>query len=194
MTGAVLCGGQSTRMGSDKGLLKLHAGTWAQTAIEKLEKIGLPVILSINAKQQSDYQAVFPHRKLVTDQEDLAIKGPLAGIMSLHLAYPGEDLFVLACDLPLMDPRLLHDLLQCAPSGLSHHAYVYQNGTELEPLCGIYTAKALDKIYQLYNDNLLLRHSMKFMLSQLDVFTLPVKEPDQQAFRNFNAHAELNGL
>ncbi len=36
IVGVVICGGQSSRMGSDKGLLKLEAKTWAQTAIDKM--------------------------------------------------------------------------------------------------------------------------------------------------------------
>jgi molybdopterin-guanine dinucleotide biosynthesis protein A len=36
MLGIILCGGQSLRMGRDKGLLKLEAKTWAQTAIDKM--------------------------------------------------------------------------------------------------------------------------------------------------------------
>jgi molybdopterin-guanine dinucleotide biosynthesis protein A len=36
MPGVILCGEQSLRMGSGKGLLKLQAKTWAQTAIDKI--------------------------------------------------------------------------------------------------------------------------------------------------------------
>ena len=39
MLGIVLCGGNSSRMGSDKGLLNLQAKTWAQTSIDKFASI-----------------------------------------------------------------------------------------------------------------------------------------------------------
>ncbi len=47
MIGLILCGGQSSRMGSDKGLLKLEAKTWAQTAIDKMEILHIPVKISV---------------------------------------------------------------------------------------------------------------------------------------------------
>ena len=48
MLGIVLCGGQSLRMGKDKGLLKLEAKTWAQTAIDKIAVLNFPVKISVN--------------------------------------------------------------------------------------------------------------------------------------------------
>lgn len=34
MTGIILCGGKSSRMGSDKGLLSTSGITWAETACQ----------------------------------------------------------------------------------------------------------------------------------------------------------------
>ena len=54
MLGVVLCGGQSSRMGTDKGLIKLNANTWAQAAVDKMLLLKLKVVLSVNATQYND--------------------------------------------------------------------------------------------------------------------------------------------
>jgi molybdenum cofactor guanylyltransferase len=51
MLGIVLCGGQSSRMGTDKGLMVNEARTWAQTAVDKLTTLLIPVKISVNEKQ-----------------------------------------------------------------------------------------------------------------------------------------------
>lgn len=145
MLGVVLCGGQSTRMGSDKGLLPLEAQTWAQTAVNKFILLQLPVRISVNAAQQAAYAQVFDSTFLVTDNNTIRVKGPLLGLLSVHLQYPDEDLFVLACDMPLMDPSLLKELYQ-AFSPQKADAFVFINAGAPEPLCGIYTAAGLQTI------------------------------------------------
>lgn len=193
MLGVVLCGGQSSRMGSDKGLLKLEARTWAQTAMDKLATLKMPVVVSVNARQYEEYPAVIPVNQLVKDLDSLALHGPLAGVLSVHQHFPQDDLFVLACDMPLMETavmkRLVDEYQQAA-----YDAYVFTNNKEPEPLCGIYTAKALAATMQQYNNNLLTRHSMKFMLQQLTVAYQSIPAGKESNFRNFNAHAALNGL
>ena len=137
MLGIILCGGQSSRMGSDKGLLKLEANTWAQTAIDKMTTLNIPVKISVNSKQYNDYAAVFPSTDLVTDDATLSLKGPLLGVLSSHLKFPDEDLFILACDMPLMEPSLLNKIYTQYQQEPSFDAYVFTNEEEPEPLCGI---------------------------------------------------------
>jgi len=194
MTGIILCGGQSSRMGSDKGLMKLEANTWAQTAIDKMSVLNIPVKISVNSKQYPDYAAVFPATDLITDDATLQLKGPLLGVLSSHLQYPTEDLFALACDMPLMAPSLLNKLYILHQQEPSANAYVFTNEGEPEPLCGIYTAKGLSTILNMLRDGQLIKHSMKFMLDHITVKTIALAEEQKKYFRNFNAHAELNGL
>ena len=194
MLGIILCGGQSTRMGTDKGMLMNEAKTWAQTAFDKLSSFNIPVNISVNEQQQTDYAKVFGEELLILDDASFSIKGPLVGVLSAHLKYPLADLFLLACDLPLMEATILKELLTEYEKDSQYEAYIFTNDNEPEPLCGIYTSKGLAKIIVLQKENKLPRHSMKFMLSQFAVCTIPLKEEQKNYFRNFNAHDELNGL
>jgi molybdenum cofactor guanylyltransferase len=194
MLGVILCGGQSSRMGNDKGLLKLEANTWAQTAIDKMAVLNISVKISVNSKQYPDYEAVFPATDLITDDTTLALKGPLLGVLSSHLQFPQEDLFILACDMPLMEPSLLNKLFIQYQQDPSFNAYVFTNEGEPEPLCGIYKAKGLSIILDMLVSGRLSKHSMKFMLDHLETITVPATDEQKKFFRNFNAHAELNGL
>lgn len=193
MIGVILCGGQSSRMGSDKGLLKLHANTWAQTAVDILAEFQLPVVISVNKNQYTDYATIFSLEQLITDNDSLQIKGPLAGLLSVHLQYPAEDLLLFACDMPLMETSLIKELMAIYNQQTAD-AFVYTNDGESEPLCGIYKYSGLKHILQLYQSNQLSKHSMKFMLEHVNTHFIPLTDDKKKCFRNFNAHAELNGL
>jgi len=193
MLGVVLCGGQSSRMGSDKGLLMLNDKTWTQKAIDTLSNFQIPVVISINKTQYRDYSSILPTDILLPDDPSLQLHGPLCGLLSVHLKYPVEDLLILACDMPLIDTELIQQLLT-KYSTETADAFIYTTNGEPEPMPGIYRSKGLAYIHQLYSNNQLPRHSMKYMLEHIStsVSSLPADKKD--CFRNFNTHAELNGL
>ena len=194
MIGIILCGGRSARMGTDKGLLTLQAATtWAQAAAAKIASLQLPVVLSVNEQQLAGYSTIFRPEQLIKDNSAIDVKGPLLGLLSAAALFPAEDWLVLACDMPLMETSILTLLLDTYKTQTAE-AYVFTNDDVYEPLCGIYTAKGLSRISQLVQSHLLAKHSMKYMLEQLAVFTIALAEDQKKYFRNFNAHAELNGL
>jgi len=192
--GVVICGGQSSRMGSDKGLLKLEAKTWAQTAVDKMAVLNIPVKLSVNNNQYPAYGAVFSTSDLIVDDASLPLKGPLRGVLSCHLQYPTEDLFLFACDMPLMEPFLFKELLDQYLLHASYDVHLFTNDNEPEPLCGIYTTKGLSTVLAMLHEERLVKHSMKFMLDHLSVNAIPATNEQKKCFRNFNAPAELNDL
>ena len=73
MIALVLCGGQSTRMGSDKGLLQPNAKTWAATAADILAAQNLSVQFSVNPHQVEYYSQFFTATDLIVDDETLAV-------------------------------------------------------------------------------------------------------------------------
>lgn len=193
MTGIVLCGGQSTRMGSDKGLLPTDDSTWAKAAINKLAALQIPVSLSVNERQYYIYTAAFSETAIIPDNDSLVLHGPLLGVLSAHLQHPLQNLFVLACDMPLMETSVLRDLYNHYLQTNAYNAFVFTNDEEPEPLCGIYCARGLAIILDMYKTDALTRHSMKFMLEHLNTRYIAITKEQKKHFKNFNAHADLNG-
>ncbi|MEP7143341.1 MAG: molybdenum cofactor guanylyltransferase [Ferruginibacter sp.] len=150
MPGVILCGGESKRMGTDKGLIQLQATTWAQTAVNKIGVLKIPVVLSVNHTQFNDYSVVFDPSDLITDEPSLNIGGPLCGLLSVHMRYPCEDLFILACDLPVMEATIIYQLAESYRQNQNYDAFVFSNRNEPEPLCAIYSSKGLQHTLQLY--------------------------------------------
>lgn len=193
MLGVVLCGGQSSRMGSDKGLLVLNDKTWTQKAIDTLSNFQIPIIISVNKNQYHDYSLIFRLNTLIADDPSLQLHGPLYGLLSVHLKYPEEDLLILACDMPLIDTELIKELVT-KYSTETADAFIYTNDGEPEPMPGIYRSKGLAYVHQLYRNNQLPGYSMKYMLEHISTSIIPLPADKKNYFRNFNTHAELNGL
>ncbi len=194
MLGVLLCGGLSTRMESDKGLMHFKQNTWAEHAANLFKQLDLPFIVSVNSKQVKNYTSFFSADKLLTDNPILQINGPLCGVISAHIKHPNQDLLVLACDMPLMQKDLLQILLNQYQLNDPFGAYYFLNNGQPEPLCAIYKASALSTIYQLYQDKKLLKHSMKFVLDQIPSAALTLNKDQVEYFKNFNARTDLNGL
>jgi molybdopterin-guanine dinucleotide biosynthesis protein A len=188
MLGIVFCGGKSSRMGTDKGLISLLDKNWATIAAEKLSTLNIPVRLSINPRQKNSYEQFFAEELLLLDDESLGIGGPLLGLLSAHLLHPSEDLFILACDLPLMKNSLLKSLYAIEQDNSEYEVFVFTIHGAAEPLCAIYKSNGLRKVVKKLSTNELIKYSMKSVLSVLKVLELEVAEEDREAFRNFNTH------
>lgn len=190
MTGVILCGGTSTRMGTDKGLLKEEEQTWAELAARKMAALHLPVFVSVNRGQFAVYEQIFPATQLIVDNESFEAKAPLFGLLSVHRQKPDEDLFVLACDIRDMTTELMQQLLQHF-NRETHEAAVYHTGDTPQPLCGIYSATGLKRIYDLFSHGELKRYSMIHTLEILTTTYIPVGSEDCSAFTNYNTPDEL---
>src|SRR5215211_3187804 len=112
MIGIVLSGGESSRMGKDKGLLLSPSGeTWARRAFDLLQTVCDQVLVSIHTSQKENYRSHFPENFLMEDDAGLGIKGPLLGLLSAHMRHPNATLLLLACDLVKMKTEVLEHLV-----------------------------------------------------------------------------------
>jgi molybdopterin-guanine dinucleotide biosynthesis protein A len=194
MIGLVLCGGQSSRMGKDKGLLLHEQQTWVQQAYTLLRELNIPVFISVNTLQQEVYASQFPSLQLITDNSAVPVKGPLLGLLSAHAQYPDEDIFLLACDMLLMKKNILQKLQTVSVEYTEKDAFVFQNEEQKEPLCAIYTAAALKKISNTALIHQLPRFSIHYILEQMNVQYVQVEENEKKSFENFNTPDSLESL
>jgi len=188
VSGLVVCGGKSIRMGKDKGLILLGDQTWAQHAFAKLSDLELSVKVSINPLQKETYINYFNGGDLILDDFPLDIGGPLLGLLSAHLKNPHEDLVVLACDMPQMKNRTLKKLMEAYREFSGFEAYVFNHDNCFEPLCAIYSSSALKRVYDLVVNTEIQKYSMKEVLHYLNIKVLKMEQEDIQAFENFNSY------
>ena len=193
MIGLVLCGGQSTRMGTDKGLLiNTKKVTWAQHCFSMLAKLGIPVVISVNSTQYNHYKRSFLLQELIADNDELNIHGPLLGLLSVHLKHPANDIFVLACDMVAMNAVVLNHLHDFYHQQHKNKTCVFTHNNASEPLCSIYKAKDLKKIYQLHHRGLLQNHSLKYCLENLNIKLVDIPFEWEEHFKNFNTPLSVN--
>lgn len=142
VSGLVLCGGRSTRMGRDKARLDLEGRTLIERAIGVLAPLcahGGEVLLACGADER--YGELGP--RLCRDRSPGA--GPLAGIEAgLAAARPGW-VCVLAVDMPRVRPAHFESLLSRARSG-GLDVVLARSASGDEPLLGVYHTRVLGAV------------------------------------------------
>lgn len=144
LIGLVLCGGESKRMGSDKGLLLKNNIPWSAIVVNEVKKLNIPVYISINSTQLTNYKSAFSEDKLILDAVEA--KGPLTGLLSAHKAFPDKDILIVACDMIDIKSVILRELLENYMNSPSFDFYTFINNNFCEPLCSIYCWKRLAEV------------------------------------------------
>ena len=142
MSGAaiILAGGKSTRLGRDKASEVLLGHSLLQHAVDAFAGLVEEyVVVKALGQQLPDLTCAGS----LTVIEDLYPEtGPLGGIYTGLSASRAPYGVVVACDMPLLQPALLRELLRLAPE---HEAVVPLNGLP-EPLCAAYSKGCLQAV------------------------------------------------
>ena len=138
VTGVVLAGGLSSRLGHDKAVLRLHSDGKELNLLARsaalLEGVCGKVII---VGREVEGYTCYP--------DDAPGNGPVGGIATA-LRAAGTACLVLSCDMPFMDKAVLERLLRAhaeRPSGSLSTCYRQRDTGHTESLVAIYEAEAL---------------------------------------------------
>ena len=110
--GIVLAGGHSSRMGGPKAWLSFGPERMVQRVVRLLGEVVRPVVVAAHAGQELPEMP--PWAQVVYDRaED---RGPMEGLATALEPLQGlaELVFVVGCDAPLLEPRLVRRLIALA--------------------------------------------------------------------------------
>lgn len=137
VTGFILAGGKSSRMGTDKAFVTLEGRTLLARALQTLRSV-TPAVRIVG-----DPEKFAPFAPCVRDIFPGC--GPLAGIHAALRSSGGDLNLVLAVDLPFVSPALLHFLVSRARSSSSLSVVVPRSEQGWQPLCAVYRRAFADQ-------------------------------------------------
>jgi molybdopterin-guanine dinucleotide biosynthesis protein A len=139
----ILAGGRSTRLGRDKASELLLGVPLLQHVLSRVEGLVQEVVV-VRAAGQALPEVDAPVAVRVVD-DVYAGSGPLGGIYTGLKAIETPRALTVACDMPLLQPSLLSELLALATDG--YDAVVPTNELYLpEPLCAVYGPACLPAV------------------------------------------------
>lgn len=133
LAGAVLCGGLSRRMGTDKAKLRFDGVMLVERVVARLRGVCEPVVIAPGGRD------IWVAGCAAVD-DATRDAGPLAGLLAALRASPHQLLAVVAVDMPWVDPALIA-LLAARCSGLDAILPVSAHGPE--PLHAVYARSAI---------------------------------------------------
>lgn len=137
LNGLVLAGGQSLRMGVDKGNINWHGKPQRYYMADMLQPFCSQVFISHRDGQLAKAEEPYP-----VLQDTFTGLGPYGAILSAFRENPDSAWLVIACDLPLMDDATLRNLVAWRNSSSVATAY-HSPVTEFpEPLIAIWEPRS----------------------------------------------------
>ncbi len=194
LTGAILGGGDSTRMGADKATLEIAGKPMAQWVSEAMLAANPAAAGSAAEPDIAEPDTVRIERTVLLGSESVAGipaipdnapgRGPLAAIADA-LDQLG-DLFVCPCDVPTLPPEIISQI--AAVASCTQRPIVLAFSDRLEPLIGVFRAAAAEPLRAAFNDGA--RGPMEALVDRQAVKYATVGV-DVDLVRNVNEPADL---
>jgi molybdenum cofactor guanylyltransferase len=139
VTGVILAGGKSRRMGRDKAFLPFGTGVLVERVIEVLRQVTEDVILITNTPE------LYQPFGLPMFSDVVPEAGSLGGIYTGLVSAKAPHSLCLACDMPFVKPAFLRFLCGMAAEA---DVVIPRNAEDFQPLCTVYSRACREPIRQ----------------------------------------------
>jgi molybdopterin-guanine dinucleotide biosynthesis protein A len=183
----ILCGGRSTRMGTDKALVEVAGRPLLAHVIDRLRPVCPDLRLAAGPQTRYTEFGV----PVVLDRfHDV---GPIAGLHAGLSALSAERAFVTACDMPFVAPAVVRRLFELADG---FDAAAPRVAGRFEPMCAVYGKSCLPAIEAAVAAG---RFGLIALLERVRVRTVSEAElreldPELSSLRNLNTPTEFDEL
>jgi len=183
-SGAVLAGGESRRFGQDKAHAVLAGKPLVSHVVETLQVLFEDVLIVTNEP------VAYEHFDVTVVSDIVRGAGSLGGLLTALVHAKEERCFVVACDMPFLNPTLIRRMLgRC--KGLDVVVPSVQG--DLQPLHAIYSRRCIGhiqeriaegefRIFDFYPEVLTLRFEERLCLEV---------DPENRSFANINTQEAL---
>jgi molybdopterin-guanine dinucleotide biosynthesis protein A len=187
MTGVILAGGESTRMGKNKAFIEINGKRIIDRTVSLFREVFDDVLLVTNTPL--DYIEL--KVRIVTDL--VSGKGSLGGIYTGLFFSSSPKAFFVGCDMPFLDRRVIQYFL-----GLAQTADIVVQRTKdyWQPLHAIYPRTLLKPIERLLQQGELkiIKTYQGMRVREVTGEELKRFDPDLHTLSNFNTPEELKKL
>jgi len=186
---ALLAGGKSFRMGFDKQLFHTRKNRLFAHILPLLAQ-NFEDVMVVTGKSE-----IYPEFDVRTVKDIIPGLGPLSGIHAAVREAKSEYVYIIACDMPVIDMKYI-DYMKQRLIQASACACVTRKGGRVEPFHGFYGKSALPCMEE---DLLAGKSSVYYLLKKIDALFIPEAEarrftPDWSLFCNLNTREDYAAL
>jgi molybdenum cofactor guanylyltransferase len=187
ISGIILAGGKSQRMGKDKAFIRIGGKPIIETITDLFQKLFKETLIVTNRKDSYLYLRVGVYEDISPDQ------GVLGGLYTGLFRSNFFNSFAVACDMPSLNAGVINYLCQEAEG---YDVVVPRTEDGFQPLHALYSKRCLEPIRRVLMDK---KTRIFDFYPLVRVRVVEAREflsidPEMQSFVNINTPEELNRL
>ena len=184
IAGLILAGGRSSRYGKNKALVEMNGIRLIERVIRVIKPLFEHLIIITNTPRD------YAYLKLPMVEDVIRDLGPMGGVFTGLQAMPEEAGFFVACDMPFLNGKLIHHMVNVMED---FDAVVPKVDWKIEALHAIYSRRCIPAIKELIDkqDYQIIKFFQSVRVRYLSKEEIRYFDPELRSFFNINRPEEL---